>query len=65
MKAGTGRCPGLEWAGLNLVWAGLECTGYQTKGGGKKWRARIGRGSKGWSLCVGPLVPRRGVRGEA
>lgn len=37
MMAGMGRCPGLEWAGLNLVWVGLELTCYQKKKKSKKW----------------------------
>ena len=41
MMAGMGRCPGLEWAGLNLVWVGLERTCYQKKKKKKK-KARNG-----------------------
>ena len=39
MMAGMGRCPGLEWAGLNLVWVGLELTCYQKK---KKQEMELG-----------------------
>lgn len=49
MMAGMGRCPGLELEGLNLVWAGLERTSYQER---RKRRAGIGRGWKGWGLCL-------------
>lgn len=56
MRSGVGRCPGLEWAGLSLVWAGLDRTCPQER---RKRKAGIGRALKG--AYASQLGPRRGV----